>query len=84
VEQLIKGETTVIEKPMEPIKVEPVKVEPVKTAPVAKKEPTKLRDRTPAYWNITENDGNTITARNSNTGEVFQGTMLEFNVAMRG
>lgn len=51
---------------------------------VIKVESEPFRDRIPANWVITQEEDGSISARNSNSQEVFKGTVAEFNSKLRG
>jgi len=52
-------------------------------APVASGKGFEGNDRRPCYWNITKTETG-IDARNSLTGNIFKGTVEEFNAKLRG
>jgi hypothetical protein len=41
-------------------------------------------ERVPSNWQITPKEGEEIYARNAMTGLVFEGTLSDFNKALRG
>jgi len=45
--------------------------------------PAHFKDRTPSNWVIRPEEGNIISAANSVSGELFRGTIAEFNNLMR-
>lgn len=51
----------------------------VETKAVAAEALETFKGRTPADWIIVPSDGAEIQARNNTTGEVFEGTLAEFN-----
>ena len=53
-------------------------------APVAKSVNAVFADRTPCNWSLVGNKDGSISASNSNTGETFEGSMADFNAALRG
>ena len=60
----------------------PKKEATVESAPVTKKEAV-LNDKNPSNWILTPLGDGTLRARNSKTNELFEGTLDEFNKALR-
>ena len=54
----------------------------VKAPVMQKAEP--FQGNIPAYWVISANEDDTISASNSQTGETFEGLMEDFNKRLRG
>jgi hypothetical protein len=51
--------------------------------PVIMKESVQLKDRIPCNWHLSVND-NVVYGVNNVSGEEFEGSMEEFNKALRG
>ena len=73
-------------KPAEPEKKENKAAEPKKPEAakiVVGEKLEKLKDKCPAHWSIAPYEGDEILATCSTTGELFRGTVSEFNAALR-
>ena len=68
-----------------------VKVEEPKAPPAPKEDApftygeklTRLLDPIPAHWNIIPDEDDIVVATCTSDGEVFRGTVAEFNKALR-
>ena len=46
--------------------------------------PFSDNERVPAYWHLIPQDDDTVRFENTVTGRVFEGTVAEFNIMLRG
>ena len=51
---------------------------------VSVKVSSPFKDRKPCNWHIVPKDSGTVIATNNVSREVFEGSMKDFNVKMRG
>ena len=62
------------------LEIKPVVVDPVQPA----LRTSRFRGMIPSDWHIVPASGENIDANNTRTGEVFAGTIEEFNKMLRG
>ena len=66
------------------VETPPAVEQKVDTAKLAAAPPVHNSERQPASWNLTPAGEAAITATNTITGRVFEGTISEFNKMLKG
>jgi hypothetical protein len=71
-------------EPVKAVTSSPTPEAPTSTPPTVQ-TPTVLHqvERVPSNWEIVPLGGDTINARHSSTGRVFEGTIQEFNTLLK-